>query len=586
MHKTLRATPALRGAIRDCNGELLAHDKPAFDAWVSTRPLRFLPEVKQRLSKVEKTSVPHLVESSSNQELLARYTDHVARVVSYAVCGDDQAAAQEKRQELLRLLAKEKNGEFPIQKGISDEEANVWRKLLEDNHVTGVTLRPSVKRAYPCQERLTHVLGFVNYQHEGKEGIEALMNSRLTGVEGFQEIECDRRGQEIPRFRGASKQPVNGQEVWLTIDMNLQEVLEDALEEAAELYRPRKIVSIIVEPKSGAILALSSRPLPERREHQRGNARFGDPFSATSPAIAQEYEPGSVFKIITFAGVFDRKLAGMNELINCDAEQKAVAHLKLHDHISGKVTVAEVLAKSSNVGSYLLARRLGEDSFMDYVSRFGFGKRTGVELTGEIRGNIAPRSRWDSLTFSRMVIGHSISVTPLQMVMATAAIANGGNLMKPQLIRQVRDADGIVVRSFKPEQVTRVCSAQAAALVTRAMEGVLDENGKGNTGKKAQVTDVRVAGKTGTSQLMNAKGTAVDKGHYAVSFTGFAPADDPQLCVLVVVDDPHSPHGEPVTGGEVAGPIFAQIMKHSLMHRSVAVGGQPAESTPGNGGTR
>ena len=220
----------------------------------------------------------------------------------------------------------------------------------------------------------------------------------------------------------------------------------------------------------------------------------------------------------------------------------------------------------------MLARRLGEESFVDYLGRFGFGKKSGISLTGEIRGDVLPRSSWDSLTFSRMAIGHSISVTPLQMAMATAAIANGGVLMKPQIIREVRDEKGNILQPFKPEEVTRVCSEQAASLVTKAMERVMtDEHGTGHN--KVVIPGVRVAGKTGTSQRRKDSGRGYDVGHYAVSFAGFAPAENPSLCAIIVVDDPHAPADE-LSGGILAGPIFAQIMRHSLNHMAVAGGPQ------------
>jgi cell division protein FtsI/penicillin-binding protein 2 len=389
--------------------------------------------------------------------------------------------------------------------------------------------------------------------------------------------------------RGKSVDPHNGNEVWLTIDMHLQELLESVLEEKDELYQPKRIIGVIVEPKTGAILAMSSRPLLEHRDREgdlseaHGRKRKApasadaEVMTTASPAVAMQYEPGSVFKLVTFAGVFDRKLADMNEMINCDPDQKSIAHLALHDHINGKITVCQVLSRSSNVGTYMLARRLGEDSFMDYLGKFGFGKKTGVNLTGEIRGDVMARKNWDSLTFSRMSIGHSISVTPLQMAMATAAIANGGMLMKPQIVREVRDSKGHLVETVQPQESGRVCSPEAAAFVTKAMENVmLDEHGTGHN--KVIVPGVRVAGKTGTSQRRKDHGVGYDKGHYAVSFAGFAPVENPQLAVLVVVDDPKAPADE-LTGGTLAGPIFAQIMGHSLEHLAMTSGAQSAKGS-------
>ena len=576
IHKTKRVIPAIRGPVRDANGELLAHDKPVFDVWVNTQHLRYITEVKLKLSHLEKTPVAQLVKNSSEHVLIERYSSHVASILAEKICVDPILRSA-KQIELASMLADPKRVDFPVHKGVREEDVEAWKNDLDDKMVVGVTLRPSMKRFYPCEERLTHVLGFVDFNHEGREGVEAMLNSTMKGADGFQEIERDRKGREITAFRGRTVEPQHGNEVLLTIDMHLQELLEEVLVEKIAQYKPKKIVGVVVEPKTGAILAMSSRPLPAHHDREadlhvkaRKPVDIDEYASTSSPAISQQYEPGSVFKLVTFAGVFDRKLADFNEMINCDPEQKAIAHLKLHDHISGKITVGQVLSRSSNVGTYMLARRLGEERYMDYLGRFGFGKKTAVSLTGEIRGDVLPRSQWDGLTFSRMSIGHSVSVTPLQMVMAAAAIANGGVLMKPQIVREVRDAKGNILTPFKPEPVTRVCSEQAAALVTKAMEGVmLDEHGTGHN--KVVVPGVRIAGKTGTSQRRKDHGAGYDKGHYAVSFVGFAPVENPQLCVLVVVDDPEAPANE-LTGGTLAGPIFAQIMRHSLDQLAVTTG--------------
>ena len=580
MHKVTKTILAARGAIRDTNGELLAHDRPVYDLWVDTQKLRHLSDVKTRLTRLEKLGGEAVVKSWTEKEFTDRYADHVATVLSKLMHPGGEMI-EEKQGELLAVLTDVKKVDVPLKKGLTEEQMNEWKQSLAEAQVLGTDFRPSMSRHYPCGERLTHVLGFVDYRHDGKEGVEAVMNTAMQGTNGTLETERDRKGREIAARRSLSVDAVNGNEVWLTIDMHLQELLESVLEEKAELYQPKKIVGVIVDPKTGAILAMASRPLLEHRDREGDLSEVHGKRKSTSvdlnaimttasPAIAQQYEPGSVFKIVTFAGVFDRKLADMGELINCDPEQKTVAHLGLHDHVSGKITVCQVLSRSSNVGTYLLARRLGEDSFMDYLDKFGFGKKTGISLTGEIRGDVMARKHWDALTFSRMCIGHSISVTPLQMAMATAAIANHGMLMKPQIIREVRDSKGHLVEARNPEEAGRICSPEAAAFVTKAMENVmLDEHGTGHN--KVIVPGVRVAGKTGTSQRRKDKGVGYDKGHYAVSFAGFAPVENPQLALLVVVDDPKAPTEE-LTGGTLAGPIFAQIMGHSLEHLAMVAG--------------
>ncbi len=556
LHRVQRILPAHRGAVRDRSGELLAHDKTTHDLFVNTQQLRDLTVVRTRLARVEKTSVLELARRSPAAEIISRYRAHAVSAMTTMYLRDG-GSINEAAEELAQLLADEKRIEFPLLKGLPDNVAEDWRELIEAEDLVGISLRSATRRAYPCAERLTHVLGYVNHENEGQEGIESSFNKILKGQDGTRRIERDRKGREINTLRGETVEPRNGHDVLLTIDMQLQELMEETLEGAFDYYKPRKIISVLVEPKTGAIRAMASRPHYERTD-------MGGMLN--NLAIGAQYEPGSVFKIIAFAGALDRGLVHLDNTINCDADQKVFSGLNIHDHVSGQVTVAQAFIRSSNRGAYLLAHRLGDASFMDYVHKFGFGQKSGIPLTGEVAGRVLPRKSWDMLTGSRMAMGHAIAVTPLQMVMAVAAIANGGTLMKPQIIQEIRDDSGNVLESLTPQPVRRVCSERAAAALRIAMEGVVGEKG---TGAKAAIPGLRVAGKTGTAQLYTANGKGINEGHYCVSFAGFAPADKPELCAIVVVDDPHAPQEE-LLGGVLAGPIFAQLMKQCLEQVNVA----------------
>lgn len=567
LHRIQRILPAHRGAVRDRNGELLAHDKTTHDVYVNTQQLRDLSAVRARLARVEKCSVLELARRRPAAEIISRYRAHVTRAITTKYTRDG-GSMEEAAAELAQLLADEKRVEFPLLKGLPDDVAAEWRELIDDEDLVGISLRSSTRRAYPCAERLTHVLGYVNHSNEGQEGIESSFNNQLKGQDGSQWIERDRKGREITTLRGETIEPRNGHDVLLTIDMQLQELMEETLEGAFDYYKPRKIISVLVEPKTGAIRAMASRPHFERTD-------MGGTLN--NLAIGAQYEPGSVFKIVTYAGVLDRGLVRLEDTINCDPDQKALANLNIHDHVSGPVTVAQAFIRSSNRGAYLLSRRLGSTGFLDYVRNFGFGQKTGIPLTGEVAGQVLPHKSWDMLTWSRMAIGHSIAVTPLQMAMAVSAIANGGTLMKPQIVQEIRDDSGAVLETLAPKPVRRVCSERAAAALRTAMEGVVGEKG---TGARAAIPGVRVAGKTGTAQLYAAGGRRIDEGHYCVSFAGFAPADKPELCAIVVVDDPHAPADE-LLGGVLAGPIFAQLMKQCLEQVGIARSGTPAQpATP------
>jgi len=457
-----------------------------------------------------------------------------------------------------------------------------------------VAIRPVVKRFYPCAERLTHVLGFVNqelvkepdaenpqkirekYVQLGRQGIEAIFNHQLSGKDGYQWIEKDRKGREIPAFRGQSQQPQDGSEITLTIDMHLQDITEQVIEQAYAYHSPRRIMALLVEPKSGAILSMASRP-HFQRDTMKG--------TMSNLAIDGEYEPGSVFKVVTYAAALDAKVTYLGDMLNCDPDQKIFSKVGISDHFYGPVSAAQAFAQSSNRAAYLLASRLGERRFLEAVKKFGFGQPTGIALTGESSGRVHdPNGRhWDGMTFSRMAMGHALMVTPLQMCMAVGAIANGGSLMKPQIVKEIHDSHGQLVQSFAPQEVRRVCSKKTADVMKQAMIGVV-ESEKG-TGLKAAIPGVSVAGKTGTSQLYTPDGGGVWQGHYCVSFAGFAPAEDPQLCAIIVVDNPEGDASD-LMGGKLAAPIFAQLMKQCLHTMAVANAGTTAGTPFPKGGAR
>ncbi len=583
--------PSMRGAIRDSNGEMLAHDKLLQDVWVNTQQLRDVNDVRTRLARLEGVPLLTLLRNSTEKEIIGRYRKHVAGVLVTAL-GDEGAKIDEKIAEMEAVLSDEKRIEFPILKGVQDEDAHAWKNTLDANYISAVTLRPLVKRFYPCAERLTHVLGYVNYEmandenkslpgrnvekiiQVGREGIEAVLNDQLMGKDGFQWVEHDRKGNEIAAFRGETKTPQHGKDIWLTIDMQLQETMEEVLEEAYNCYHPKRIMAVLVEPHTGAVLGMASRPHIDR-ETMKG--------TMSNLAISSYYEPGSVFKIVAYTGALEKKLVNLKDTLNCDGGSSVLASQRINDHVNGSVSVLQAFTQSSNRAAYLLARKIGDEEYLDFVAKFGFGQKTGIELTGELPGTVWPRKSWDNLTFSRMAMGHAVTVTPLQMAMAIGAIANGGTLMKPMLIKEIRDDKGNLTQQFTPQSVRRVCSEKAATMMREAMVSVV--NDPHGTGKRAAIPEITVAGKTGTSQRRSDDGRGYEDGHYCVSFGGFAPAENPQLCAIIVLDDPQAPESE-LYGGKLAAPIFAQLMKQSLHTISVTQAGSADSNTIAKGGVK
>ena len=596
MLRQKRTLPALRGQILDRNGEMLARDKMLQQLWVHTYRMRDLNDVTTRLAMVEDRPAKAIAKELKPEEIFARYRKHVAGVLARTLEGVDNPP-EDVLAEMDKVLLSEKPSEFPWMRPMSEEQAGLWRDVLEKNKIVAVTMRPLVRRFYPTEDRLTHVLGYVNDRFAdpvtgevishpieaaqrkarvlqvGLEGVEAVFNTELTGRDGFQWIERDRKGRELTAFRGETVEPVNGNDVVLNIDVHLQDALEEVLEEADEYYDPTRIIAVLVDPKTGAVLAMGSRP-QIRREVADG--------ITPNLAISTPYEPGSVFKVVTYAAAIEAKAAHLTETLNLDPAQKLLARANISDHCAERITVFDAFAQSSNRAAYLLAARMGEKKFLKGVADFGFGAPTGIALTHESGGVIhKPGTRtWDGLTFSRMSYGHAMMVTPLQMCMAVAAIANGGNLMKPQIVKEIRNEKGEVVKSFGPEVVRRACSAKTAEAVKQAMIGVV-QHPKG-TGIRAALSHTIVAGKTGTSQLYKGLKKGVNEGHYCVSFAGFAPADNPELCAIIVVDDPKQ-SDDTVSGGKLAAPIFAQLMDRCLRSRSIANNDRGAR-TPGQTG--
>lgn len=598
MLRQRKVLPAMRGEIRDRNGELLAHDKMLHQLWVHTYRMRDLNDVTARLAILEKRAPKALAKELKPEEIFARYRRHVASLLASTIEGVPEPSAPAVA-EMEKVLSSEKPSEFPWMKPMSEEQAAVWRTMLEDNRIVSVTMRPLVRRFYPADDRLTHVLGYVNDRFAdpktgalmsaseaassrkakvlqvGLEGIEAVFNADLTGKDGHQWIERDRKGRELTAFRGETVQPVHGHDVTLTIDVHLQDALEEVLEEANDYYKPKRIIAVVVDPKSGAVLAMASRPHIRREESDGVTPNL---------AVSTPYEPGSVFKVVTYAAALESKVTWLNETLNLNPSQRLLAKLNISDHCSENLTVSDAFAQSSNRAAYLLAARLGEKRFLKWVADFGFGSPTGIALTNESSGVVhKPGTRkWDGLTFSRMSYGHAMMVTPLQMCMAVAAVANGGNLMKPQIVREVRSASGEVVKTFEPQVVRRLFSEKTAKVMKQAMIGVV-ENPKG-TGARAAVAETTVAGKTGTSQLYKALKRGVAEGHYCVSFAGFAPAENPELCAIIVVDDPEE-SDDTVSGGKLAAPIFSKLMDRCLRTRAIAQysGDKPLPDQRGEG---
>jgi cell division protein FtsI (penicillin-binding protein 3)/stage V sporulation protein D (sporulation-specific penicillin-binding protein) len=450
---------------------------------------------------------------------------------------------------------------------IPEQTAEKIKESLRVANLRGIYFDQDFVRVYPNGQMLSQVIGFVDHDHKGTMGIERTMQDFLQGTDGFRYIETDRTGKELVPYRGQESAARDGCDVKLTIDLSLQNILETELDAACAEFKPKDATAVMMRPQTGEILAMVSRPTFD--PNKPGEAL---PDQEKNRSIVDMVEPGSTFKIVTTSAVLEEKLVTPDTTVFCENGHFQYAGRLLRDaHPMGVLTVHQVLMKSSNIGVAKLALQLGETKLYEYIRRYGFGEKTGITLSGEISGLVNPPHRWSKLDITRIPMGQSVAVTPLQMIAAMSSIANGGKLMKPMIVSEIRDPTGRLVASFTPETVRDVISRETALKIVSALKDVVSKQG---TAQKAGVPGFRVAGKTGTAQKVDPRGGYM-AGRYVTSFVGFMPADDPKFTLLVLLDDPTMKQGE-AFGGTVAAPVFARIAEKTARYLDL----RPTEQIP------
>ena len=428
-------------------------------------------------------------------------------------------------------------------------------------------------RVYPSGSLAAHVTGFVGVRDsvdlgevvlglEGKHGIEKILDSELEGVRGWRETETDRSRREVVAFREYNVKPRDGLNVVLTLDANVQYITEKALETLCTKHTPASACAVVVDPRTGAIIALANRPTFDPNQP-------GDSTAAKrrNRVITDSFEPGSTFKIVAVSGALNEYAVRITDEFHCENGRYFFAGKVLRDHHAyGPLSVREIITKSSNIGTAKVAMKLGSQRLHNYISELGFGQRSGVPLPGEVRGILHPVSRWSKLSISRIPMGHEIAATPLQLTMAMSAMANGGNLMRPLLVDRLEDRDGNVVMQYKPIVVRKVIHDETAQQMVKTLMTVVSEEG---TARQARLENYAVAGKTGTAQKPSKTRRGYEPGKYFSSFIGFLPAESPRLCIGVFVDEPSNGY----YGGVVAGPAFKAIAEKSANY----LGLEPSE---------
>jgi len=418
----------------------------------------------------------------------------------------------------------------------------------------GVRFRQEPKRFYPNGSLAAHVLGYVGVDGTGLGGVEQVYNTKIVGEPGKLFIEKDSTGDAYESFEVPAKP---GQTIVLTIDQSIQYRAEQALAAAVKQARAKSGTAIVLDPRTGEILALANAPT-----FDPNNAGSVWPEARSNWALQNIYEPGSTFKIIAFSAALEKGLVKPEDRIDCQMGAITVAGRVIHDHKAfGTLTISEALEKSSNVAAIKLGLRVGDATMYDYMTRFGFGSRSGIELPGETAGLLRPVRRWQASSIGSLAIGQEVGVTPLQMAAAFGALANDGVRVAPHLVREIRTSWGNSVYSANPEQ-RRVLKTETAQVLRRMLEGVT----LSGTAKAAQLDGYTAAGKTGTAQKIDPKTKAYSATKHVASFVGFAPVENPAVVIIVVIDEPAGAYH----GGDVAAPVFREIAEKILPDLGVA----------------
>ncbi|MDR6224805.1 stage V sporulation protein D [Desmospora profundinema] len=519
-----------RGRILDRNGEALAYNVSAPSVLAIPAQIKDPAETARQLGRILLAPEKKIYEQITKRQLITRIT--------------------------------------PEGRKISEERA----RAIQGLRLPGIVVAEDSKRHYPFESMAAHVLGFAGIDNQGLAGLELVYDDQLKGSPGHVSFSANAKGERLPGSKDQFTPPRDGLDLVLTLDKQIQAVMERELDQAMAQYQPENILAIAMNPKTGEILGMGSRPT-----YRPDQYRDADPevYNRNLP-IWRTYEPGSTFKIITLAAALEENKVNMREHFHDPGYVKvAGARLRCWKHGGhGSQTYLEVVENSCNPGFVNLGQRLGEEELFSYINKFGFGEKTGIDLNGEAKGILFTPERAGPVELATTAFGQGVSVTPIQQVAAVAATVNGGNLMIPHLQKAWVDPEtGETIEESTPEVRRRVISEETSKEVRHALESVVAKG----TGRKAFIDGYRVGGKTGTAQKVGPDGGYL-KNNHIVSFIGFAPADDPELVVYVAVDNPKGVQ----FGGVVAAPIVRGILHDSLRHLGVKKRKDqiPQEKTP------
>jgi cell division protein FtsI (penicillin-binding protein 3) len=464
---------------------------------------------------------------------------------------------------LARALSLDAAARKDILATLQKNRAFVWvrRKVdpataqtVRDLDLAGIGFLTETRRYYPKRELMSQVLGYVGLDNTGMSGVEYAFEEHIKGRAAKVVVHRDAKLRPVGHVE---KPSTEGQRVVLALDETIQHVVERELDRAVTATQSVAGVAVVVDPFTGEVLAMANRPtFNPNRFAAYSSARW------RNRAVADAYEPGSIFKIVTAAAGLQERVVEPDEMLDCGGGFIEIAGTRINDHaVFHELAFHDAVAQSSDIGMIRVAQRLGRENFDRYMRAFGFGAPTGVDLPGESAGLLRSLNKWSAISLASLSFGQEVGITALQMTMAAAAVANGGYLMRPLVVRRIEDAGGSVAKEYKPVVVRRVIEPFAVDQVTEILKEVV----RSGTGRQAAVPGYVVAGKTGTAQKIEASGRYSMVDHVA-SFVGFVPAARPALVILVSLDTPKGPRNQ---GGDVAAPLFARIAEPVLRYLSV-----------------
>jgi cell division protein FtsI/penicillin-binding protein 2 len=464
------------------------------------------------------------------------------------------------RDDLYKRLTS-RRAAVAVKRKLDDKEVAQIEKL----RLPGLRFIDEMKRFYVSGASAAHVLGFVDIDEKGVGGIELSYDKSIRGQGGRLLLDVDALNKS---YDHSVENPIPGANVSLTIDLVIQHHVEKALAAAVRSTGARGGQIVVLRPATGEILAMANYPT-----FDPNNVSGTTETQRQNRSVEIAFEPGSIFKLVPYAAAIEERLIRPNTLIDCGGGQIRIADRVIHDHPYGLLTATKALAKSSNVAAIKIGMQLGNERLASYIERFGFGKRTGIELPGESRGLLQPVSDWGPTTIGSIPMGHEIGVTAVQAAAAYGCIANGGEWVKPHIVSRVTSSSGEVLNDHQPER-RQVVSEATAATLKAMLEGVVVHG----TGQAAQMGSYSAAGKTGTAQKIDESSGRYSQTRYVSSFAGFAPVENPEVACVVSLDEPRGAH----LGGTVAAPVFAQVVADALRILGVQPENNPQSLLAGN----